>query len=133
MIFVQHRSDNDHKGGPRSHLQTEFIEIRSHMCMACGICMDECPKGVIGQVKFLRHTHAHIDRADLCIGCRKCVKACPNHAIVVSSRPGTEPGEIMKPGIKRSARPGLRKELWTLSGHSGQTLHDSVGGHHQLD
>jgi len=88
MIFVHPRSDHDHKGGPRSHLQTGFVEIQSHLCTACGICVDECPKGVIGQVRLFRHAHAHIDRAELCIGCRKCVKACPHQAIVESAQPG---------------------------------------------
>lgn len=82
MIFAHHRNNPVHEERTRAHLRTEFIEIRSHRCSACGTCINECPKGVIGKVRFFRHTHAHIDRPDSCVGCRKCVKVCPNGAII---------------------------------------------------
>lgn len=82
MLIRQCRNNPFHEERTRAHLRTEFIEIRSHRCSACGTCINECPKGVIGKVRFFRHTHAHIDRPDSCLGCRKCVKACPNGAII---------------------------------------------------
>ncbi|WP_083453816.1 4Fe-4S dicluster domain-containing protein [Syntrophomonas palmitatica] len=83
MPFIYHQ--NGRRGGGthqlRGHLSTKYITIQSQNCTACGSCISQCPKNVIGKVHFLRHEHAHIDNADKCVGCRKCVKSCPNQAI----------------------------------------------------
>ena len=92
MAFVNHkpnhhpRSRNHHHVSSRnhrgSHLRTNYIAIQSQHCTSCGTCIKECPRGVIGQIHFLGHKHAHINSADDCIGCKKCVKTCPNKAII---------------------------------------------------
>lgn len=64
------------------HVKTEFILLDSRRCTECWACIKECPKGVIGKVRFLKHKHAYIDKANACVGCKKCIKACPNHAIM---------------------------------------------------
>lgn len=56
--------------------KTEFITIDAGKCKACWDCVDECPRAVIGKVKFLWHKHIVIKHPDACIGCGKCVKAC---------------------------------------------------------
>ncbi len=88
MAFVNYKL-NHHRHNPfnrhnrrGNHLKTEYISIQSQFCKACGTCLKECPRGVIGRIHFIKHEHAHIDNADACIGCKKCVKACPNKAII---------------------------------------------------
>lgn len=102
MIFAHHRSDHRHEGGPwcGNHLQTDYIQINRRICLACGQCTSECSRGVIGQVKWFRHSHAHIDKAEECIGCKKCVKVCSNGAIteLSSTKPGLIDGKKREPG-----------------------------------
>lgn len=65
-----------------NHVLTDHVLLITNQCISCGSCIEACPKGVLGQVKFLRHKHTHVDRADLCAGCLKCVQACPQKAII---------------------------------------------------
>lgn len=58
--------------------QTQFIKIDPHRCKACWKCVDECPKKVIGKIKFLMHRHIKLVDREACIGCGKCIKACPH-------------------------------------------------------
>lgn len=49
--------------------------IREEDCVACGVCVDECPVGAISM-----NGHAVIDdRA--CIRCGKCHDVCPHEAV----------------------------------------------------
>jgi len=99
MLFAHHRNAHPNRGGPwgNNHLQTDHIQIDSRICLACGQCISECPRGVIGQVKWFKHSHTHVDRADQCIGCKKCVKACPSGAITESLSQGLKKAERKKP------------------------------------
>lgn len=65
-----------------NHVVTDHVLLITNRCTACGSCIETCPKGVLGQVEFLKHKHSHVDRADLCAGCLKCVQACPQKAIL---------------------------------------------------
>ena len=70
--------------------------IDEEKCVACGACVDVCPKGVIGilpkdsLVRINCNTH---DRGkDVksscsvgCIGCTLCIKACPKEAMVMDN------------------------------------------------
>lgn len=40
-----------------SKKKTRFIEIDTGKCKACWDCVDTCPRGVIGRVRFLWHRH----------------------------------------------------------------------------
>ena len=89
MALVNHKPNyhHSHKNVNRhnnrgDHLKTNYIAIQSQYCTSCGTCIKECPRGVIGKIRFFGHKHAHIDNADACIGCKKCIKACPSKAII---------------------------------------------------
>ena len=64
------------------HNSTKHILLLTNRCIACGMCVKACPKGVLNQISILIHKHAHVEQADLCIGCLKCIKSCRQKAIV---------------------------------------------------
>ena len=51
-------------------------------CVACGVCMNSCPKGAIS---IYRGCYAVADAAK-CVGCGLCAKACPAGCITVKER-----------------------------------------------
>jgi NAD-dependent dihydropyrimidine dehydrogenase PreA subunit len=64
------------------HLQTDYIALNRAACEACGLCVENCKRHVLGIVSIFRlHRHAHVDQAGLCSGCQSCVRVCPNGAI----------------------------------------------------
>lgn len=59
-------------------METAYVAMNPHRCMACWKCLNLCPKNVIGKVGFPGHRHVIFKNADACIGCGKCLKACPH-------------------------------------------------------
>jgi electron transfer flavoprotein alpha subunit len=55
----------------------EVAEIISDKCIACQICIGECP---VGAIELTQDGVAHID-PQVCIGCGKCQESCPVDAI----------------------------------------------------
>ena len=54
-----------------------MIKIRTDLCLGCGVCIRECPKGAI----YLNHDHAEINY-NRCNQCALCLNVCPQGAIV---------------------------------------------------
>ena len=52
------------------------------VCVACGVCMNNCPKGAIS---IYKGCHAVADEAK-CVGCGLCAKACPAGCIEIRER-----------------------------------------------
>jgi len=46
-------------------------------CLACGVCMDECPIGAVKKVDV------YVIDAKLCNNCGICDEVCPSEAIVI--------------------------------------------------
>ncbi|MCM1141453.1 MAG: ferredoxin family protein [Muribaculum sp.] len=65
----------------RNRMETDFISINPHNCIACWECYAVCPRNVFGKVVFFGHRHIRIQNADDCIGCKKCVRVCRHNAI----------------------------------------------------
>ena len=59
--------------------------IDYQLCMACGICSDDCPLSCIALRKtdIDRYQKAYpvLDEYYRCTGCTRCAKACPMDAI----------------------------------------------------
>lgn len=66
-------TDSD-KTAPRPVRRPKYrAENEPGRCVACGVCMNVCPRGAIA----INHgCHAVVDGGK-CIGCGLCVKACP--------------------------------------------------------
>ncbi len=54
-------------------------------CMACGICVQECPVSCLTLAKtdVDRYLKAYPKLGEGCISCLKCEKACPYDAVIV--------------------------------------------------
>lgn len=55
----------------------EVAEIISDKCIACQICVGECP---VGAIEMTPEGVAHVD-PETCIGCGKCFESCPVEAV----------------------------------------------------
>ena len=51
--------------------------IDADECIACGVCVDTCPAGVLE----LGDEAAQVSDADACVACGACLDACPAGAI----------------------------------------------------
>jgi electron transfer flavoprotein alpha subunit len=59
----------------------EVAEIISDKCIACQICIGECPVGAIE----LSDGVAHVD-PEVCVGCGKCFESCPVEAVAFEKK-----------------------------------------------
>ena len=62
------------------------IEIRREWCKNCYICVEVCPRDVLGVDRAVFEGGAHpvvAERPDDCTVCRLCELLCPDLAIVV--------------------------------------------------
>ena len=53
-------------------------EVNINICVACGVCANQCPRGAI---TIYKGCYAVVD-PDTCVGCGLCGKACPANAIL---------------------------------------------------
>ena len=55
-----------------------FLKINPLWCKKCGLCMEECPKDVIGKDANGTIQILHIEN---CIACERCIMICPDFAV----------------------------------------------------
>lgn len=60
---------------------TGFVELDTRQCQACWLCVDACPRQVLGKVSVLWHKHARLRVGKDCTGCLKCVAVCVPQAL----------------------------------------------------
>lgn len=60
----------------------KYATIDEKRCVACGACMQVCPRGAI---EIWRGCHAVVN-IDLCVGCGICAKTCPATCIEAVDR-----------------------------------------------
>lgn len=61
--------------------QNRAFSANKDRCIACGLCVDDCPAGIIemaGDVPFVEEKNR-----DDCIGCQHCLMVCPESAASV--------------------------------------------------
>ena len=54
-------------------------KVDKGICVACGVCVLECPRQAIS---IYKGCYADVDE-NLCVGCGLCAKACPANAIEI--------------------------------------------------
>lgn len=63
------------------------LTFRTDNCKGCGLCVDVCPKKVLGLAsdKINKRGHHPVEavRPDDCIGCGSCAIMCPDFIIKV--------------------------------------------------
>ncbi len=67
---------------PKNSKGIEVAEIISDKCIACQICIGECP---VGAIELSKEGVARID-PELCVGCGKCFEACPVEAVAFEKK-----------------------------------------------
>ena len=56
--------------------------IDKMICVACGVCMQTCPRDAIS---IYKGCYAQVEDGN-CVGCGLCAKACPAGCITVAER-----------------------------------------------
>lgn len=74
------------------HIENGVARVDKKRCVACGACVQACPKHLIDLVPASQEIHVYCSNPDRgkdvkavcesgCIGCTLCVRNCPNQAI----------------------------------------------------
>jgi 2-oxoglutarate ferredoxin oxidoreductase subunit delta len=66
--------------GDKNNLE---IKIKKDWCKGCGICVEFCPKKVLG---FDEHGKVEMIDRDNCIKCGQCEMRCPDFAIFLGGK-----------------------------------------------
>jgi len=65
-----------------------LVEIDQERCKGCGLCIDACPKNVLGFSEGFNakgYHPAEVQRQDDCIACGFCYQMCPDACIEVKT------------------------------------------------
>ncbi len=66
-----------------------MFEINKDLCVGCGICLDNCPRGAVS----INQRLAVIDQS-LCSQCGTCAAVCPRGAVILRSVPAVSLPEL---------------------------------------
>lgn len=65
-----------------------LVEIDQERCKGCGLCIDACPKQVLGFSESYNSKSYHpaeVQNQEACIGCGFCYSMCPDVCITVKT------------------------------------------------
>lgn len=61
------------------------VEILAELCKSCGLCVEACPKCVLGidetVLNARGYSPAAVLRPENCVGCGNCAVMCPDSVI----------------------------------------------------
>src|SRR5271169_2524202 len=108
----------------------EVAEIIPDKCIACQICIGECP---VGAIELSRDGVALID-PEVCVGCGKCFESCPVNAVQYQKKKRAKhPGEERKvPGADLSAYQGVGVYIETVGGRGAPVSWELAGKAREL-
>jgi len=103
----------------------EVAEIISDKCIACQICIGECP---VGAIELSSEGVALID-PEICVGCGKCLESCPVDAVQFEKKKRKKAaGEKReKPEKGVSDYQGVGVFIETLEGEGAQVSWELIG------
>ena len=103
----------------------EVAEIISDKCIACQICIGECP---VGAIELSAEGVALID-PEVCVGCGKCFESCPVNAVRFEKKKRRKLAEKDRrvPGEALSAYQGVAVFIETVDGRGAPVSWELVG------
>ncbi len=115
-------SRSTHRPCPRlRHAIGPWRPVIAPTCIACGVCVQVCPRDVFSFMVGRRHMTT--PREENCLGmtaCGACVSACPARAITIKASPNWAAlgDDDMSNAIIAS--------IWTMAEHGAETVEDPV-------
>ena len=108
----------------KNTLGIEVAGIIPDKCIACQICIGECP---VGAIELSPEGVARID-PEVCVGCGKCSDSCPVEAVKFEKKRRKKPakGEAAPPK-EESAYQGVGVFIETLNGEGAQVSWELAG------
>ena len=94
----------------------EVAEILPDKCMACQICIGECP---VGAIELTSEGVAYID-PEVCVGCGKCADVCPVEAVAFDQSKRKKVREEAK--IKPQAAGNIVAVYIEIQNHKGANV-----------
>ncbi|MCU0573807.1 MAG: electron transfer flavoprotein subunit alpha [Syntrophobacteraceae bacterium] len=107
----------------------EVAEIIGDKCIACQICIGECP---VAAIELSSEGVAHID-PELCVGCGKCHESCPVDAVSFERKKKRLKKEIPGVGIEGVAsHAGVAVFIEVFEGSGAQVSWELAGKAREL-
>ncbi len=108
----------------------EVAEIISDKCIACQICIGECP---VGAIELSPDGVARID-PEVCVGCGKCFESCPVSAVKFEKKKRKKPvkEEPAAPAKEPSGHQGVAVFIEMVDGKGAPVSWELVGKAREL-
>ncbi|SPF37710.1 Protein FixB [Syntrophobacter sp. SbD1] len=109
----------------KNTLGIEVAEIISDKCIACQICIGECP---VGAIELSADGVAVID-PEVCVGCGKCFDSCPVEAVKFQKKKRIKPAEQER-GVPGAGQPdylGVAVYIETADGRGAPVSWELAG------
>ena len=108
----------------------EVAEIIPDKCIACQICIGECPVGAIE----LSPDGVALINPEVCVGCGKCSESCPVNAVKFEKKKRKKPPkeERSAPADELAGYQGVGVFIETVDGHGAPVSWELVGKAREL-